>query len=574
MAEKDPTTFERLVSLISEDERKALLEKMRPLEGDPDNRSLESVKDPSMNADEIVLEENLKQESIFYRFILWLRSLLTSSTAEQLYNDDKVMSLFRKINREYPGLVDYRGALLLSIFYEKLLELKKAADFFKPYIDAIYENIGAFYVFLGSFVVPEVTQRMNSEVDPMSLPLDREVTGELRASFLRKMDEIIKEIPSHRRGYMYQCAISVDWLCQFTKLPFERFIGAFSSGLTDSQVARFENVTGELNAFAKILCNGNSLPTEAVESIFLFSAKKMVPNSSEAKDEDSRAREFMDKATSYMTIIHMFINSVPLRYLNKVVYNNIQWQPDQFTGAEDWFARYKEQWNKLFDEQWNRWLKEKRRAGLNKRLNENFGIDKVPLLPSRPWAHIWGGVEFHFENTAGFLLWFVSKKQNEVVAPLKTLLLEGQFVNKENRAEFANTLNDLSQISSRMYDFEEDVSDKGQTGLVFEKLASEHLRSLAAQSKIDTLVIEKEAIVKSMKNSFCGCARSVLNILNGIFAEKKDTRYDGIQNLASIQGGQNANFRASLMQSQKVFAAALDVLKELEQIDIPNNGAK
>ena len=172
------------------------------------------------------------------------------------------------------------------------------------------------------------------------------------------------------------------------------------------------------------------------------------------------------------------------------------------------------------------------------------------------------------------MLWFVSKKQNEVVAPLKTLLLEGQFVNKENRAEFANTLNDLSQISSRMYDFEEDVSDKGQTGLVFEKLASEHLRSLAAQSKIDTLVIEKEAIVKSMKNSFCGCARSVLNILNGIFAEKKDTRYDGIQNLASIQGGQHANFRASLMQSQKVFAAALDVLKELEQIDIPNSGAK
>ena len=552
MAEKDPTTFERLVSLISEDERKALLEKMRPLEGDPDTRSLESAKDPSMDADEIVLEESLKRESIFYRFILWLRSILSSTTAEQLYNDDKVMSLFRKINRDYPGLVDYRGALLLSIFYEKLLELKKAAEFFKPYIDAIYENIGAFYVFLGSFVVPEVTQRMNTEVDPMSLPLDREVTGELRASFLRKMEEIIKEIPSHRRGYMYQCAISVDWLYQFTRLPFERFIGAFSSGLTDSQVARFENVTGELNAFAKILCNGNSLPTEAVESIFLFSAKKMVPNSSEATDDDGRAKEFMDKATSFMSIIHVFINTVPLRYVNKVVYNNIQWQPDQFTGAEDWFARYKEQWKKLFDEQWNRWLKEKR----------------------RPWAHIWGGVEFHFENTAGFLLWFISKKQNEVVSPLQTLLLEGQFVNKENRAEFANTLNDLSQISSRMYDFEEDISDKGQTGLVFEKLASEHLRSLAAQSKIDTLVIEKEAIVKSMKNSFCGCARSVLNILNGIFAEKKDTRYDGIQNLASIQGGQNAAFRASLMESQKIFAAALDVLKELEQIDIPPAGTK
>ena len=574
MAEKKPTTFESLVSLLSEDERKALLEKMRPLEGDPDARVLESDKDPSMNADEIEIGESLKREPLLYRFILWLRSILASTTSEQLYNDDKISALYKKLNREYPGLLDYRGALLLGIFHEKLLELKKAAEFFKPYLDVIYENIGGFYVFLGSLVVPEVTQSMNSEVDPTGLPLDREVTAELRSSFLRKMEEIIKEIPPHRRGYLYQCAISVDWLYQFTKLPFERFVGAFSNGLSDSQVARFEAVTSELNAFAKILCNGKSMPTEAFESIYLFSAKKMIPNSSEAKDDDSRAKEFMDKATGFMTIIHMFINSVPLRYVNKVVYNNIQWQPDQFTGAEDWFARYKDQWKKLFDEQWNRWLKEKRKAGLNKRLKDNFGIDKVPLLPDRPWANLWGGVPFHYESTAGFLNWFIAKKQHEVIDPLKILLLEGQFVNKENRAEVANTLNDLSQISSEMYSLSEDLSPKGQTGLIFEKLASEHLRTLAAQSKIETIIVEKEALVKARKNSFCNCARSVLNILNGIFAEKKDTRYDGIQNLASIQGGNNAAFRSRLMKCQEVFAAALDVLKELEQIDIPPTGTR
>ena len=551
-----------------------MLEKMRPLEGDPDNRALESEKDPKMGADEIVIEETIKSESLFYRLILWLRSVLSSTSMEQLYNDDKIMSLFRKINKEYPGLIDYKGAVLLGIFYEKLLELKKSADFFRPYLDAIYENIGGFYVFLGSIVVPEVTQRMNEEVDPSILPLDREVTVELRSSFLRKMEEVIKEIPSHRRSFLYQCALSVDWLYQFTRLPFERFVSAFSSGLSDSPSARFESVTGELSAFAKLLCNGRSLPPEALECVYLFSAKQIIPASSEAKDDDSRAKEFMDKATAFMAIIHMFINTVPLRYINKVVYNNIQWQPEQLTGAEDWFARYKEQWKKLFDEQWNRWLKEKKKAGLNKHLKESFGIEKVPLLPDRPWANMWGGVNFHFENTAGFLNWFVAKKQNEVVEPLKILLLEGQFVNKENRAEFANTLNELSQISESVYSFAEDLSQTGQTGMIFEKLASEHLRTLPAQSKIDTIIVEKEAFIKGCKNSFCNCARSVLNILNGIFAEKKDTRYDGIQNLASIQGSQNAAFRASLMQGQKVFASALDVLKELEQIDIPPAAAK
>ena len=574
MAEKKSATFESLVSLISEDERKALLEKMKPLEGDPDTRVLESEKDPSMNADETELAESLKREPLLYRFILWLRSVFASTTSEQLYNDDKIASLYRKLSRDYPGLVDYRAAVLLGIFYEKLLELKKAAEFFKPYLDAIYENIGGFYVFLGSMVVPEVTQRMNEEVDPTSLPLDREVTAELRSSFLRKMEDIIKEIPPHRRSYLYQCAASVDWLCQFTRLPFERFVSAFSTGMGDMQTARFETVTAELNAFAKILCNGKSLPAEALESVYLFSAKKIVPTSSEATDDDSRAKEFMDKATAFMTIIHIFIKSVPLRYVNKVVYNNIQWQPDQFSGAEDWFARYKDQWKKLFDEQWERWLREKRRAGLNKQLKDNFGIDSVPLLPDRPWASLWGGVPFHYENTAGFLNWFAAKKMNEISEPLKILLLEGQFVNKENRAEFANTLNDLGQISSSMYDFSADLSHNGQTGMVFEKLASDHLRTLPAQTKIETIIVEKEALVKARKNSFCNCARSVLNILNGIFSEKKDTRYDGIHNLASIQGGNNAAFRQNLMKSQDAFAAALDVLKELEQIDIPPAGTK
>ena len=428
---------------------------------------------------------------------------------------------------------------------------------------------------MGSIVVPEVTQRMNAEVDPTTLPLDREVTNELRSSFLRKMDEVIKDIPPHRRGYLYQCAVSAEWLYQFTRLPFERFVSAFSAGVNDAQAARFESVTSELNSFAKILCNGTSMPGEALESIYLFSAKKMVPAESEATDDDSRAKEFMDKATGFMTIIHIFINSVPLRYVNKIVYNNIQWQPEQFSGAEDWFAKYKDQWKRLFDGQWDYWIKEKKRASLNKRLKENFGIDSIPLLPDRPWANMWGtGVTFHYESTAGFLYWFVSKKQHEVTEPLKILLLEGQFVNKENRAEFANTLNDLSQVSSAMYDLAQDLSANGQTGLIFDKLASDHLRTLAAQSKIDTIVIEKEALVKARKNSFCGCARSILNVLNGIFAEKKDTRYDGIQNLASIQGGQNAAFRRNLETSMDVFAAALDVLKELEQIDLPKSGSK
>ena len=569
MNANEKTTFENLVSHMTQGERAQLLSKMRPLEGDSEKSDFESKKNSELEGDGVRLDEKLRGESIIYRFILWLRSVFSSTSSEEIYNADRVMSLYRRLNHEFPGLLDFRDKLLLGVFYEKLVELKKAADFFKPYLNEINLNPGAFFVYLGSFLVPEVTQRMNDEVDPNSFPLEREVTNELRISLLRKMDDILKEIPANNRAELYQCIVSVEWLSQFAKLPFERFISGFSGVITNSQVARFETVGAELSAFARILCNGKRIPSEALESIYLFSANEIVVASSAATDDNSRAKEFMDKASSFVAIIHGFITTVPLRLVNKVVFKNIQWQPEQFSGAEDWFVKFKEQWKRLFEQQWKRWLRAKRKSQMSMQLLENFKIDDIPLLPDRPWAEMWGGIPFRFENTAGFLYWFVSKKMHYASEPLKILLLEGQFINKENKVEFSETLNSLDETSRAMYDMAESLSRTGQTGLVFDKLAADHLRTLPAQSKIDSLIAENETKVQKMRDTFCSCVRTMKKILDGVFGEKRDSVYEGISNLASVRGGDNAEFRSKLLESQRQFEAAFSVLKELEQIDVP-----
>ena len=569
MNANEKTTFENLVSQMSQGERAQLLSKMRPLEGDAEKSDFEPKKNSEFDGDGIRIEEKLRGESIIYRFILWLRSIFSSTPSEEIYNSDKVMFLYRRVNHDFPGLLDYRDKLLLGVFYEKLVELKKAADFFRPYLNEINSNPGAFYVYLGSFLVPEVTQKMNSEVDPNNLPLDREVTNELRSSLLRKTDDVLREIPANRRAELYQCAVSAEWLWQFTRLPFDRFISGFSGEITNSQVARFETVRAELVAFARILCNGTRIPSEALESIYLFSAKEIVVATSTATDDGSRAKEFMDKASSFIAIIHEFITTVPLRLVNKIVFKNIQWQPDQFSGAEDWFVKFKEQWKRLFEQQWKRWLRAKRTSQMSTQLLENFKIDTVPLLPERPWAKMWGGIPFRFENTAGFIYWFVSNKMHSASEPLKILSQEGQFVNKENKVEFSDILSKLDEASNSMYDMVENLSRTGQTGLVFDKLAADHLRTLPAQSKVDSLIVEHEAKVQKIRDSFCSCVRAMKKILDGVFGEKRDSVYEGISNFASIQGSDNAEFRANLLESQRLFEAAFSILKELEQIDVP-----
>ncbi|MDE5776198.1 MAG: DUF5312 domain-containing protein, partial [Treponemataceae bacterium] len=143
MKANEKTTFDNLVSQMTPNERAQLLSKMRPLEGDSEKNDFESKKNSELDGEGVRLEERLRGESIIYRFILWLRSVFSSTSSEEIYNTDRVMSLYRRLNHEFPGLLDFRDKLLLGVFYEKLVELKKAADFFKPYLNEINLNPGA-----------------------------------------------------------------------------------------------------------------------------------------------------------------------------------------------------------------------------------------------------------------------------------------------------------------------------------------------------------------------------------------------------------------------------------------------
>lgn len=568
--EKTLGTFDRLVSSISDSERKILLDKMHSLAGDPTTQELHS-ENREDNAEMISLEDKLKEESIFYRFFLWLRSIFTNTSKENVYNQVQIQALFRKVDHSFPGLIDYKNGYLLSIFYQKLGELKLAIEFFRPYLELAYENPGAFYVFLGSLICPEVTMEMNAQVDPYSLPLSREVTGELRSSFLRKMEEILKSIPSNKRSYMYSCVTSIEWFYQLSKLPFDRFKNSFAQGIVDSYCCKFEVCSSELSSFARILCNGSGVPEEAITSLYLFSKNSFVPIDSEATDDDGRMKEYMNKAAANISMIHMFVKTVPMRQVCRIAFNNIQWSPENFKGAEDWFVRYKEQWKKLFEQKWESWLRDKKKAMINSQMARMFQLEDFPMLPHRPWASMWEGIPFHFEYTTGFIFWFMDKKYPEAIQPLKLLLLEGVFDNKDNRQEFANTLNEIMQVSNDIQQFNDDLSGMGQVGLVFDKIAANHLRTLQAQSKIESTMLNVEATSQNIKKSFCADCRSITKIVDGALGDKNDTRYDGVSNINTLKGFGNDTFKVALKKSRDLFSAALDMIKELEPIDLPGN---
>lgn len=559
-------SFDELVAGISSDERKYLLAKINQ------NRehSFPLVQPAREETDGFTLDIKLNSESFLYKLFLWIRSLISKKHKLEIYNDDLIRTLARKINKNHPGIVDMQNGLILSLFYEKLKELKNAADFFKPYFNIFNENPGKFYVFMSTFIAPEIASSINAEADPYSVPFEKEGTKEVRSSLLKKLEGILKDIPQKSRAVMYDAVKSLNWLKRFSELPYTHFLAQFTAIVSENYTCPFTNAQTDFNALANVLSDARSIPNEALEALFLFPQRKGGATVELDQDTEKSMREFLSKSAAGISMVQMFISTVPFFALGKVIFSDYDWQIETFGGAEDWFVKFKEEWKIVFDERWESWLRDRKKSQLADVLMEKFGILSFPELPYRPWANLWGGVPFRCEMTGGFLYWFATVKYEEIIGVLNVLVLEGVFLNNDNRAEFSEAMNKFAEINHQVQLFGESLNEKGSVGSVFAKLIADHVRTLKGQNMVNSIILNAETSIRGWESSFCDCCRTIEKVLAGILDdEKTDKKYESIQNLMTIKGRENRAYRDNLQAEREVLLESHRILAEIEPLDLP-----
>lgn len=559
-------SFDELVAGISSDERKYLLAKINQ------NRehSFPLVQPAREETDSFTLDIKLNSESFLYKLFLWIRSLISKKHKLEIYNDDLIRTLARKINKNHPGIVDMQNGLILSLFYEKLKELKNAADFFKPYFNIFNENPGKFYVFMSTFIAPEIASSINAEADPYSVPFEKEGTKEVRSYLLKKMEGILKDIPQKSRAVMYDAVKSLNWLKRFSELPYTHFLAQFTAIVSENYTCPFTNAQTDFNALANVLSDARSIPNEALEALFLFPQRKGGATVELDQDTEKSMREFLSKSAAGISMVQMFISTVPFFALGKVIFSDYDWQIETFGGAEDWFVKFKEEWKIVFDERWESWLRDRKKSQLADVLMEKFGILSFPELPYRPWANLWGGVPFRCEMTGGFLYWFATVKYEEIMGVLNVLVLEGVFLNNDNRAEFSEAMNKFAEINHQVQLFGESLNEKGSVGSVFAKLIADHVRTLKGQNMVNSIILNAETSIRGWESSFCDCCRTIEKVLAGILDdEKTDKKYESIQNLMTIKGRENRAYRDNLQAEREVLLESRRILAEIEPLDLP-----
>ena len=556
--------FDKLVAGMDAYERSDMLEKL--------NQSSVSVlqlveTENQLPEKNISLHIRYKEESAFYRFFLWLRGLLEKKDPEKIYNEDVLASMARRITRDHPGIVNHRNAVLDSVFFELLRSLKNAADFFKPYFNIIDEDSGDFYVFLSSFVTPELSDIINTEADPFSLGFETEPTPDVKNRLLKNLDNILKNIDGGTKASLYGAVSSLNWLRQFTRLPYIHFTSQFTNLTENSYTCPYRNAVSDYAKFAAVVTNVMPIQNEVLEAMLMFTQHKDITKNAQEKDIERTIKEFIAKANQCFGSIQLFISNIPILKIGKIINSDYDWQPENIEGVEAWFPNFRSHWRKIIEVRWNDWIRERKKKNLEIYLNNDFGLSEFPALKYRPWQKLWLRVPFSCELTGGFLSWFCENRYDEMMPVLNEVMMEGIFIKNENRVEYSEGLNLYVQSMNQMRELIERLAPEGEYGALFEEFATSRLRNFQVQNQIDSMMTTTESEVRDIVKKFAKGTKMVDRCLSGILSEERDKVHDGLQNFSTIKGHRNRMWKDALRADWETLKKAEFYLSELEPID-------
>jgi hypothetical protein len=567
LTEDSRGTFDKLVAGLTSEERTAMLNDINATTED----SLQFVcADDPQPEKPLSLSLKLKGESLFYRFILWFRGLIRRESTERVYSDDLLTALAHRITRAHPGLVNHKIKSLDGIFYSRLQAMKEASDFFKPYMVMIDDNPGEFYVFLCSFITPDFIDEVTSKADPFILDFNSDASQNVKNGLIKSLEDVLKNINPNIKNTLYETISSLNWLMHFSKLPYLHFLAQFTNIIDEVYTCPYRNAVIDYDALAAVFTNVRSISNELLEAIFLFSQRTKLTDHAQQKDIERAVKEFLAKANQQLIPIQMFISSVPVVKVGKLVNDNYDWTPHTMEGAEAWYTAFRTQWRKILDVRWNEWVRAKKKNSIATSLLTDFNVQEFPVLEYRPWLEMWTNIPFNYELSAGFLSWFVQNAYDKMSALFNDVMLEGVFIRNEKRVDYSEGLNYFNQAGNQMKNLLIKLSPDGDIGKTFREIIDSQILTLQAQNKIDSLMTNIESEIREIINKLLKGGKTVDSILSAILAEDMPRSHDVLQNLKTIKGHLNKEWRENLAAEKDRFKKILYYLVELDAIDSSN----
>ena len=559
--------FDSLVSVLSLEERQNLLLKMKNQSDFPGDLLCPEDKETVSGADLATAYSRLPW---FLRLWYFIQGLIMAKTPVAIFGDRQVSLLGAKIDEKSPGQYDFRKAMLLPAFFRQMEKLKDAARFFFSALDtSVNRDKGAFFAFLGSLEMPEVHKRLQAETDPLSIAEKHPDSSELelRQTAFKAMDDALAAVTEDNRQAMYSSARSLKCLKELSSFYFDRVLKAFGSGSSPGGVTcSAGSVRDSLVSLNNILHSLRDVPPmPLLESLFVFSVQERIGET--GFDFNREMRLLLVKAGEALTVIREFNRQTPLTWIIRCSARDMSVMPREISGGEDWFAVYRDYWKRRVESLLGDFFRERRhRELLNSFLYFFRGTNLKPLgniaSDSNPdGIPVKGSFALSFINT--FYSVVFMPETNKILRPI---LIDGEFAKKENRAEFAESYNNLIKLENDIKKFETEIAPDGDLGKRYaqarQELTSLPVRRRKIQIVIDDAVADADKILEQARDA----SRNIVNILGGILGRETRSKYDTLANLQKM-ADRDSRFMPGLEEALLQLQRFLGLLDDIEAME-------
>ena len=534
----DNSAFERLSSGLSQYERLKLLEKIVSLSDTTEG----SLINPEKEAVALVKpEESYARLPWYRRLLFFILGFFTGKPPLEMFINSNVAEIGRGIDLMFPGMFNWQKMQLRRNFHDELKKLKEAARFFYTILDSgINRNRGAFFLLWGSIEMRELHARLSEKTDPSNFAADNPDFSDtkLRQMAVDYVETEINGIGEDDRRLMYEGAHTLVCLKLLASFLFDRFIMSFNQTTSDTEpVCPAALVRSQLVSLTNILYSLKKTPSVTLLSaMFIF----MMPeqNDKSGYDTESELQKFTLRAEKAVDTIRSFNNRVPLIRILRCIMRDTGYMPTELSGGEDWFVLFRKCWVENVTTQFNEFIKDRYRAKIQKLYSDLFGnFTAEPFANIVPGHSDDDGIPVNSIQSLSYLMIFHKLIFMPIINVfIRPILIDGDFIRKENRTEFTEAYNVLIKLDDTIKSYTKRLEKNGDLGKRWEQISTD-VNSIAARHRktavlledvneaVDTIVADARKAVKSMES-----------IIDGILYPAPEKAYDTLTNLAKISG--------------------------------------
>jgi hypothetical protein len=557
--------LEKLVNGLSLEERHSMLQKLQALAALPPESLYPVSSEPGA---EPGLEDQYAALPWYYRLYYFILGLFKNRVPKQLFLNSRIGKLGRRIDLEYPQFYNSQKALLLGEFHRFLSTLKGDARFFFDALDvSVNRDRGGFFAFLGSLEMPGIHRKLEAETEPSLLRAGNPSIpeAELRQAALRVMEEALGEITEAQRTTMYRNARSLYCLKELASFLYDRVLLAFSAaeGEQNCSVYVVKDMLGSLNNILFSLRDPPSLPL--LESLFIFILQERLKDPD--FDRNQELQRLLRRAERALSSIRNFNRRLPLTLILKCGNRDMAYCPRQISGGEDWYAMYRDYWKRYVNSRFSAYLKERRHRELGEACQAFFRGEKTLALNHALSEEDSAGFPLDQSLSLSFLLSFYKLVFVPEIDPcLQPLMAEGEFLKKENRAEFAGAYNDLAGLGADIEALDGKIGNEGIYGERYAQARQEMSALPVKRRKIQLVLEDASGEGRAITERARGAIGSITGLIGGILKQEPGGRYDSLSNISQLEK-KIPDLQEALRKAGELFKESLRILDDAVMLE-------